>query len=245
MSTKKEYQSDKLQKNSILFLQLGLVLALFIVYGILEFETEKKEFQLTFNEPLDSDIIIDHIPIYVPQAKEKPLKQELKKQKLLDTYTPVPDDLPTITDIIKPPSISNNIDSIIRVLPGGESAPEEVPSDIDFIAIEEVPIFPGCEGLEKKASKICFTKSVSKFVNKKFNSGLAEDLNLTGKHRIWVLFKIDKYGIVTDIRANSTHRSLEKEAIRVVEKLPQMIPGKQQKRAVGVKYALPIVFIVD
>ena len=35
---------------------------------------------------------------------------------------------------------------------------------------------------------------------------------------------------------------LEKEARRVIEKLPKLIPGKQRDRPVAVIYSYPIVF---
>jgi len=38
---------------------------------------------------------------------------------------------------------------------------------------------------------------------------------------------------------------LEKEAIRVVNMIPDMTPGKQRGRPVGVKYTLPITLIVE
>ena len=36
--------------------------------------------------------------------------------------------------------------------------------------------------------------------------------------------------------------SLEQEAVRVVSKLPQMLPGEKDGKVVGVMYALPIIF---
>ena len=68
---------------------------------------------------------------------------------------------------------------------------------------------------------------------------------MTGKQRIFALFTIDKNGLVTDIIIKAPHKKLEKEALRVIEKLPEMIPGKQRKRAVAVKYTLPIVFQIE
>jgi len=83
-------------------------------------------------------------------------------------------------------------------------------------------------------------------VNRKFNADLAANLGLTpGKKRIFVIFKIDNTGKVVNIRARAPHKSLEKEAIRVVSLIPKMTPGKQRGRAVGVKYSLPIVFNVQ
>ena len=75
---------------------------------------------------------------------------------------------------------------------------------------------------------------------------MAGDLGLSpGKKRVFVMFKIDKTGKIVDVRARGPHARLEKEAIRVISLLPQMTPGKQRGRAVGVKYTLPITLIVE
>ena len=86
---------------------------------------------------------------------------------------------------------------------------------------------------------------VMKFVQKKFNTDLANDLGLEGRQRISVQFKIDKNGNVVNVRARAPHPRLEQEAIRVVKALPKMTPGRQRGKAVGVLYALPILFQVE
>ena len=90
------------------------------------------------------------------------------------------------------------------------------------------------------------SEKIQKFVQKKFNNELANDLGLdAGRQRISVQFKIDKNGNVTGVRARAPHPKLEQEAINVVKQLPKMTPGKQRGKAVGVLYALPIVFEVQ
>jgi len=88
-------------------------------------------------------------------------------------------------------------------------------------------------------------KKISRFVQKNFNTDLAGDLGLTGRQRISVIFKIDKSGNVTGVRARAPHPRLEKEAIRVINLLPKMQPGKQRGKAVIVTYSLPIIFSAD
>ena len=83
---------------------------------------------------------------------------------------------------------------------------------------------------------------ISRFVNRKFNTNLAEELNLKSNQKIFAQFTIDKNGTVSDILVKAPHKALEKEAIRVVQQLPHMTPGKQQNKPVSVKYTLPISF---
>lgn len=62
--------------------------------------------------------------------------------------------------------------------------------------------------------------------------------------RVIVNFKVDKDGTVCDIKTlgKVPSEDLAEEAIRVVEKSPKWIPGRQFGRAVKVMYTLPIVF---
>ncbi len=116
---------------------------------------------------------------------------------------------------------------------------QEVPYDI----IEQVPSYPGCSG-DNETMKTCMSTKISEFVNENFNTAMADDLNLSGRQRIRVQFKIDETGKISDVRARAPKPELEAEAIRVIEMLPQMIPGEQKGEKVGVLYSLPIVFDV-
>ena len=245
MNKKKQHRFDKLQKSSILFTQLGLVLALFVTYVALEFNAEKKDF--VFNESFEPDettpFVTQHPPIII--EKKVTQKEKFKSKKtvpLIDVK--IDNNDPSIKESVIEPIDETPTDDIINSIteaPSGEKDEEDIP----FIFIEEAPIYPGCEGLDSLQTKICFASKISKFVNKKFNTDIAADLNLTGKQKIWVIFKIDKTGTVTDITAKAPHKRLEKEAIRIVQKLPKMTPGKQRKRPVGVKYTLPIAFVIE
>jgi len=70
---------------------------------------------------------------------------------------------------------------------------------------------------------------------------IAEDEGIQGK--VVVSYVIDVDGSVTDVQVvQSVHPALDKEAMRVVKNMPKWIPGKQDGKAVQVKYSLPINF---
>jgi protein TonB len=71
---------------------------------------------------------------------------------------------------------------------------------------------------------------------------LGSELGLSGKQVIRTQFKIDKTGRINDIQVRGTHPDLEKEAERVINIIPEMTPGKQVDKNVGVIYTLPIIF---
>ncbi|MDT0677990.1 M56 family metallopeptidase [Autumnicola musiva] len=118
--------------------------------------------------------------------------------------------------------------------------------DVPYGVIEEVPAFPGCEGIESNEErKKCTSQKITEFVNKEFDKDIGEELGLKGLNRVIVQFKIAKDGTIQEVRSRAAAPELEEEAERVIKSLPVMTPGKQDGKAVGVMYSLPIVFQVN
>ncbi|MDH7447344.1 M56 family metallopeptidase [Aquimarina sp. 2201CG14-23] len=115
-------------------------------------------------------------------------------------------------------------------------------AEIPFGVIENVPVFQGCEDLSREETKKCFSQKISQHVAKQFNTKIGEDLGLNGQQRIYVRFKIDNTGKIVGVQSRAPHPDLEKEAKRVINLLPEMIPGSQNGVNVNVQYSLPIVF---
>ena len=241
MLVKKGYRA-RLSPHRKLFFQLGLVLTLLITYIALEWKTMDRNVQKFNSVSFDAEELID-IPLTQrileikpppppPPAPEKieivADEEEIEETVLESTET----DESEYVDV----EPIENIEEIIEE--------EEVVKDIPFAIIEEPPIFPGCEGT-KEQMKQCMQDKINAHVTKHFNINLAQELGLTeGKKKVYVQFKIDKTGEIIDIRARGPHARLEKEAIRVVELLPKMTPGKQRTRPVRVSYTLPITMMV-
>ncbi|NOR28916.1 MAG: BlaR1 peptidase M56 [Lutibacter sp.] len=116
---------------------------------------------------------------------------------------------------------------------------------VPFAVIEDTPIYPGCEGT-KEELRMCLQEKITEHVNRNFNTDLAKGLGLkAGVKRIFVMFKIDNEGNISDVKARAPHKALQEEAIRVVNSLPKMKPGSYLGENVGVKYSLPIAFKVE
>lgn len=88
----------------------------------------------------------------------------------------------------------------------------------------------------------CSDEAIKIFVRSSFNTELSNDLGLTGYQRITTSFVIDKKGKIINIRVRAPHPKLQDEAIRVINLLPKMKPGKVNGKAVAVSYLLPIIF---
>lgn len=123
----------------------------------------------------------------------------------------------------------------------GINTSEDISEDVQvpFAHIEEVPIFPGCEDAADK--KACFTEKVQEHIRKHFNYPLeAQEQGIQG--RVSLIFIIGTDGKITDIRKRGPHELLENEAVRIIERLPQMQPGKQKGKVVEVPFSIPITF---
>ena len=249
MKNLKKDPTKQLEKFSTVFMQLGLVLALFVVYTLFEHETEEKHFVMNDSGEIETVYIPDDDIRNVIFIKEAPKKPKIKAvtPKLMDLIdltkgentveeTPFPDKLiddePTVLDI----------DSVEFIVPPEAPEPDTVP----YMLIEDAPIFKGCEGLSKEANKKCFEKSIVRFFIKNFDADLAQELGLhSGIHKIHSEFIIDKNGDVSVVFVKAPHKQLEKEAKRIMNKLPQFTPGKQRRKPVKVKYTLPISFHIQ
>jgi len=239
MQVKKNPKAN-LESYTKLFMQLGLVLALLIVYLAIE----KKTYDRTIAQlgPASYNAQDEEQTIEIEQVK--PPEQKTPPPPTPDKIEIVEDEKEVEETVLK--STETNEDQAVKIEKIVDvKMDEDIMEDVPFAIIEDVPIYPGCTG-SKAELKECLQEKISQHVGRKFNADLASDLGLTpGVKKIFVMFKIDKTGNITDIQARAPHKRLEAEAIRVIETLPKMIPGKQRGRAVGVKYSLPIAFKVE
>lgn len=244
MQSKKSAKSN-LENYNKLFMLLGLVLALLIAYIAIEHKTMEDANDMVMAYTTNMSDEDEDIPETEQKIEEiKPEEKKAPPPPVLEEIEVVEDDEEIEESVIESTETNEEEEVVIEEIEEVEIV-EEVIEDVPFSIIEDVPVYPGCKG-NKKALRNCLSKSVQKFVSKKFNVDLAQDLGLTpGKKRIFVMFKIDKNGNIVGVRARAPHKRLEAEAKRVVSLLPKMKPGKQRGRAVGVKYSLPISFIVQ
>ncbi|OEK09198.1 energy transducer TonB [Flavivirga aquatica] len=227
-------------RNSSLYFAIGLALMLFLTNFAINYKTYDKADidigQLHMDEELEEEIpITEQIQTPPPPPPPPPAAPEVIEI--------VEDEVEIEETVIE----SSEVDQETEIVEVEEVEVVEVEEDIDvpFSVIENVPVFPGCEKGSNNQKRACMSKKISAFVNKKFNTELASDLGLSGRQRINVIFKIDKTGNITGIRARAPHPGLEKEAARVIGLLPKMKPGKQRGKPVNVPYSLPIIFQVQ
>ncbi|MCF6347971.1 MAG: M56 family metallopeptidase [Flavobacteriaceae bacterium] len=115
---------------------------------------------------------------------------------------------------------------------------------IPFAVIKKSPIFPGCE--DALDQKQCFQDKIKEHIQNNFDMSVATQLGLASdEKKVYVQFKIDKNGIITETRARGPHKALEREALKTIKGLPKMQPGEHNGKKVGVKYTIPVFLNTD
>jgi protein TonB len=227
-----------LRKRGIFHFQLGLILALLLVYFGLElsfrvYAQENKEV-VALQEA--TWVIEADMPPVVPEAPLKKIELPITSKN----FIPVPDALPVdpAPDVIPLPDESENT----GLVPGNIAfVKENEPVEIPFTVIEEAPVYPGCETVEAASRLSCFQEMMKKHIRDNFRYPQFEkDLEIEGK--VYVTFKILEDGSISNIKLKGPSPGLEREAERIILKLPRMTPGKQRGKPVRVPYSIPIFF---
>ena len=246
MGTKKN-PKVKLENYCRLFLLLGLVATLLAVYLALERETKSQVTSQHFDKAMyQSNEDVEVLDVIVAPEEPKPVAA-VKPPPILEDIVVIANDDINEESILESTETSETEAIVIKeVLPIENiqevEIVEEVQEDVPFRVIEMVPVFPGCTG-NRAALSACLEQRIREHIAANFNADLAQDLGLApGKMRIFVQFVIDKNGNIVSIKSRAPHKSLEKEAIRVVKSIPKMQAGTQRGKPVGVRYNLPIIF---
>ena len=107
---------------------------------------------------------------------------------------------------------------------------EKVQEDSPFDVVEQMPQFSG--GMKALMDYLSTNISYPKEAHKKEIQG-----------RVLVRFVVEKEGSISNAEVvKSVDPLLDAEALRVISSMPNWIPGKQNGKAVRVKYTIPITF---
>ena len=227
-------------RNSSLYFAVGLNLMLLITYIMFEHKTYESDITTRDIVQVD-DFVEEDIPIVnldVPPPPPPPPPALVPDDiRVVEDQVEVEETLIESSEIGQSDAIEEYVASVDEV--DVEDVEEDI--EVPFAVIENVPVFPGCEGGNRQQQIDCFQAKMLEHVNKNFvYPEKALELEMQGK--VYVLFVIDKEGKVSKIRTRGPDKLLEKEAERIISLLPKMTPGKQRGRAVNMPYSIPIHF---
>ena len=233
MQLKKNPKAD-LTKNSSFYFAIGLAVVLFVSWQAIEWKTYEK-----------TGYGYESLNVEDEDDEEVPITEQIKTPPPPPPPPPAPEVIEIVEDeeeveetVIE--STETDQEEIVEVEDiEVEDDFEDV--DVPFAVIEDVPIFPGCESVAKSQRRACFQEKMNKHIRKNFRyPEIAQEMGIQG--RVYVQFVIAKDGSITSIRMRGPDKNLEKEAKRIISRLPKMTPGKQRGRAVRVPFSIPITF---
>lgn len=242
MEVKKNPNVDP-KRNSSLYFLIGLTAVLMLTYVSIELKSEDprvvvEKLEISDNMMSDDEEVILTMP--PTQRLPPPPPPAPEVIQIVDNRQVLEEKKIETTEVDENKAVVVNTASSYGE-EGGTA--DEIDEEVPFAVIEQIPVFPGCEGVAKNKQLDCFNEQMAKHIKKYFTypEKAAED-NIQG--RVSVQFVIDKSGNVTDVMMKGPKGGelLEKEAQRIISKLPKFKPGQQRGKPVKVKYGLPITF---
>lgn len=227
MEIKKSPKAN-LENKKTLFREIGLIAALGLVLLVFEWSSTDKEVS---SLAANTNVITDEEQAPITQETPPPPPEQIREPVMTEELQIVENDVKVETDFIS----TDDSDQKIEIKPYVEAKPVEeeveVEEEIPFAIVEDKPMFQGKDANE-------FTKWV---YNQIEYPEIAKENGIQG--RVTVQFTIDKDGSVKDVKVlRGVDSSLDKEAVRVIQKSPKWSPGKQRNKPVKVKYTFPIIF---
>ena len=242
MEVKKNPSVDP-KRNSSLYFLVGLTAVLMLTYVSIELKSEDPRVEVEKLEIADNmmgedeEVILTMPPVQKLPPPPPPAPEVIQ---IVDNKQVIEDKKIETTEVDENKAVVVNTASSYGE-EGGTA--EEIDEEVPFAVIEDVPVFPGCEGVAKNKRLDCFMEQMAKHIkkNQQYPERAMED-GIQG--RVSVLFVIDKDGGISNVQVRGPKGGelLENEAKRVIEKLPKFKPGMQRGKPVRVKYSQPITF---
>ncbi len=222
MRTKKS-ASKNLENKKTVFFQIGLIVSLLLVFYAFQWKQyEKREIVM----PNSTTVIfeVDDIPLTFPDQPKPPPPPAMSQLEIVDDTQDAPDVF--FIDVSSDPFAP--VKEYAPVMPPPK--PEEVPDERIFIAVEEMPEFPGGE-----QALISYLASSTNYPH------LARSMNIQGT--VFVSFVVETDGSISNVElTRGIGGGCDEEALRVISGMPQWKPGKQSGRPVRVSFSSRIVF---
>ena len=225
MEIKKSPKAN-LEDKRLTFIFMGLIVALAILYTA--FEWTQRE--ITVHEADNEDFLIEE-EIQIDQTFQEetppPPPEPEEVPEVIEEIKIVEDDVETEEVNFSTEDTKEAVE-IKQVVIDEEEEEEEI--EEVFLVVEEQPEFPG--GMAKLMKY--FSDNVRYPV-------VAAENGIQG--RVICQFTVWRDGSIRDIVVvRGVDKSLDKEAVRLIENMPKWKPGKQRGKEVSCKFTVPVSF---
>lgn len=224
----KKTEKANLENKKMLFLEIGMIIALAAVYVAFEWQTEEQQ----IIELEDTTQVIEVEEVIATQTETPPPPPSAPKMPVLSDQIDIVDDEIVVDDNMFL-NLEDDVNMGVEIMDYVEGVGTEVIEEeaIPFQLVEEKPSFMGGDANE-----------FSKWVNQRLvYPEIAKENGVQG--RVTLQFTVNTDGTVSDVKVlRGVDSSLDQEAVRVVSMSPKWTPGKQRDRAVKVTYTFPVIF---
>ena len=225
MEPKKTPKAD-LENKKTLFFEVGLIIALLVVFAAFEYKSFDKQ-TIDLNTKVADNIMEEIIPITEQKVKPPPPPppKQVTQIKIVEDDVEVDEEIDIDVDVDEDTEVDEYI-------PPEEEDEDIVETEI-FTVVESMPEFPGGMG------------ELMKFlaVNIKYPP-LAKESGIQG--RVFINFVVEPNGSISNVKVlRGIGGGCDEEAVRVVESMPNWKPGKQRGKSVRVSYNLPVKFTLQ
>jgi protein TonB len=221
----KKYKEADLEGKKSYFFEVGLIVALLVVFGAFEYKSyDKQTIDITQRAVDDTPEEIIPITEHKPPPPPPPPPKQVTQIKIVEDDVEVEDDI----EIDAEADDDTEVEEYIPV----EEEEEIVEAEI-FTVVESMPEFPGGTG------------ELYKYLGNSIKyPPLAKESGIQG--RVFVNFVVEPNGSISNVKVlRGIGGGCDEEAIRVVKAMPTWKPGKQRGKAVRVSYNLPIKFTLQ
>ena len=225
MEIRKTPKAD-LENKKGYFIEIGLILALLIVFGAFSLKSYDKQ---TVNQ---MQVAVDDAPeeiIPITEQKVKPPPPPPPRQvtqiKIVEDDVQVEDDLDIDVEA------DDNTEFQEYIPP--ETDDEDVEEQQIFQVVENMPKFPG-----GRAALMKYPATNIKY------PPYAKEAGIQG--RVFINFVVERDGSITAVKVlRGIGGGCDEEAVRVVKNMPKWQPGMQRGKPVRVSFNLPVKFTLQ
>ncbi len=220
----KKYKKADLEGRKTYFFEIGLIIALLVVFAAFEYKSYDKQ-TIDLQQRAVDDTPEEIIPIteHKPPPPPPPPPKQVTQIKIVEDDVEVEDEIEI--------DVEADDETVVEYVPVEEE--EEIVEAEIFTVVESMPEFPGGAG------------ELYKYLGQNIKyPPLAKESGIQG--RVFVNFVVEPDGSISNVKVlRGIGGGCDEEAVRVVESMPSWKPGKQRGKAVRVSYNLPIKFTLQ
>ncbi|MDR0294774.1 MAG: energy transducer TonB [Prevotellaceae bacterium] len=224
METKKTPKTN-LENKRMLFREIGLIVALLLVFMSFEWKTHDKTISVI--APVNPDIV----DVFIPPTMPEPPQPSVAPPMIIDNFLLVDDGVDVPSVIVPTEPIPGEGYTTYTYRAATYTDEPIIDDDIPVVAVDEKPKFMSGDENE-------FTKWVLKNMT---YPDVAIDNRIQG--RVICSFVVNTQGNVVDVKIlRGVDPTLDREAVRVISMSPKWVPGKHYGKPARVKYTFPVIF---